>query len=201
MKTRILSALIVCSLCYQANAGRISSVSKTGGNGEVPVITSLVEGGEAFTDRTHVLVNIPTELSSDGSIPDLIQLSNSDKENSPLRHDVSLSQLSLLYVGLDDRLPAQPLPWMSDPGMTGLPSEFFDTGAQIDIDESADGTINQTFSLWATLAPAGTYSLFENNFGGNMYIAFADNKLVPEPSSIALVLMGLAGIVSRIRRR
>lgn len=204
MKTRILSALIVCSLCYQANAARITSVSKIGGTAEVPVITELTEGVEAYTDRNHILVNIPSELSSDGSVPTSLQLSNDDKgAGAALQHQVTLGQLSILYIGLDDRLPAQPLDWMNNTSITGLPAGFHDTGAHIDIDESADGSINQTFSLWATLAPAGTYTLEGQTagFGGNQYIVFADNKLVPEPGSITLVLLGLAGMVARVRRR
>ena len=143
MKTKlVVSALIVFGACLQAQAARISAVSKTGGSGEVPAITDLTEGVLAFTDRTHTLVNVPTALINDGDIPTLVQLSNDDKTSSPLSHDVTVSQLSLLYVGLDDRLTTQPLPWMSSPGDTGLPAAFFDTGAQIDIDE---GAVRQAF--------------------------------------------------------
>ena len=184
-----------------AHAAIISNVTKTGGNGEVPVVAPLVNGVEAYTDRTHLLVDIPTEFEDDA---ELIQVSNSDNESTPLQYDVSLNNLTVLYVGLDDRLTSQPLSWMSDPTMTGLPTAFFDTGRQISIDEDADGSINQTFSLWATIAPAGTYSLFDQDDGGsrNMYVVFSDNKLViPEPAALSLLSVGLIGFVTCAARR
>ena len=203
MKKTIV-AVFVMFLGAQSHAAIITNVAKTGGSAEVPVVTPLLEGTAAFTDRTHALVNVPTEFED----AELIQLSNDDKSSDPLQHDVTIGNLAVLYVGLDDRIndgKGQPLPWMADPGMTGLPTAFFDTGRQIDIDEGANGSIENTFSLWATIAPAGTYSLFEQTDGGsrNMYIAFADNKLIsiPEPTSLSLIAIGICGMVSLMRRR
>ena len=156
----------------------------------------LVEGVEAYTDRTHILVNIPDDL--EGS--DYLQVSNSDKSSVPYELEVS-TNFGLLYIGLDDRLPAQPLDWMNDTAFTGLPDVFFDTGEQIDIDESADGDIDQTFSLWVALAPPGTYRLGTLDFGGNNYIVAGSWKLVPEPSSIAMLGLGVLGLVGMVRRR
>ena len=196
---RATFALVTLLAASQVQGAFISSVVKTGGNDQVPVITDLVEGVEAFTDRNHILVNVPTALES-GDQPQLVQLSNDDKSSTDVNHAVTIDKLSILYVGLDDRFD-QPKPWMNDPGYTGLPTTFFDTGAQIDIDEGADGSINQSFSLWATLAPAGTYNLGTNETSGNMYIVFADNKLIPEPGTISLLGMGVLGLLGIARRR
>ncbi len=205
MWTRIYGIATAVALfsCLPAQAAFISSVSKTGGNGEVPVIVDLAEGVEAYTDRTHILVNVPADLLGDADAAQLVQLSNSDKTSVPLQHDITFDRLSVIYVGLDDRLTSQPLSWMNDTGATGLPNGFFDTGAQIDIDESANGSIDQTFSMWATLAPAGTYSFYEQDDGGsrNMYIVIADDHiLVPEPSCLALVIFGVLGLALRRKK-
>lgn len=202
--------LLLGSAAEQTMAGSvIASASKVSGNATAVNLSDggLAEGVEAFVDRTHVLVNVPAELIG----ADLLQVSNDDKESVPYELNVTLNQLGLLYVGLDDRLldgdnttPAQPLPWMLDSSMTGLPDIFYDTNVNIDIDESNDGSINQSFSLWVALAPPGTYSLLEqNNTGGrNNYIVFGSRTLVvPEPSTWLLLSFGIAGLAGLKRRR
>ena len=91
---------------------------------------------------------------------------------------------------------------MEDVTFTGLPTKFFDTGRQVDLDEDANGGVDQTYSLWATIAPPGTYTLGASGADGNMYIAIADNKLlVPEPASIWLVVLGALGLIGTRRRK
>ena len=142
-----LIAMFVVAWGLQAQAALITGASKIAGNATPINLLSggLAENVAAYTDRTHILVNIPADLV--GS--DLVQVSNSDKQSDPYQIDVTFGSPAVFYVGLDDRDP-QPLPWMTNQAFSGLPGPFFDTGAQIDIDESADGTINQTFSLWAS---------------------------------------------------
>jgi hypothetical protein len=194
----VILGLAVTVVGAQSKAATISGATKISGNATPINLLSggLAEGVLAYTDRTHVLVNIPDDIEGG----DLVQVSNSDKESNPYQVDVTVGNLGILYVGLDDR-SVQPRPWMDDPGQTGLPSKFFNTGAKVDIDESADGDVDQTFTLWAVLAPPGTYSLGANLHSGNNYLIIADKKLVPEPSAGLLACLGIAGVAGAIRRR
>ena len=206
MRRQQCVSLLICGLLmlvgtpYLFAGTFISSIDKIAGNAEVPNIldAGLVEGVEAYTDRDHVLLNIHPLLVG----ADLVQLSNSDKTSVPYQTDVTFARpVSALYIGLDDRLTTQPLAWMNDSAMTGLPNGFFDTGVDIDIDEGNDGAIDQTFSMWVTLAaPAGTYSLYEQDDGGsrNMYILVGSDTLVaiPEPSTLVLACLGVLACIT-----
>ena len=169
---------VVFAAANLAHAGSvISSIEKISGNATDIALhqEGLSEQVEAFTDRNHRLVNVPDALK--GS--DLVRLSNSDKFTMH-QVNVTFDHTADFYVAIDDRIRPQPLPWMQDPAKTGLPGVFSDSGLNVDIDEigqsNADvGNIDNTFSLWVTSAPPGTYSLFEQNLGRelNMYIPFA----------------------------
>ncbi len=232
LRTSILAALAMLLSCLPVQAGFISSVVKTGGNGSCgadgcPKIDwdVLNTTNLARNDRSHTLIDIPSELMEDNIIEpseraEMIQFSNSDKSSADVEHQVTLSRLSALYVGIDNRqfggaggvsLQTSQYSWMSDTSFTGLPSGFINTGRVIGVDENNDGTANQYFTLFATLAPAGTYTLgAHEDTGGvagpgnnNMYIAIADDHVlaVPEPAGVALAVFGLVSLVALRRKR
>lgn len=225
LKTTILAATAAMLCSLPAHAGFISSVTKTGGNASCgadgcPSLDweALSDTGLARNDRTHTLLEIPDELLEDNAtqpseIAEMIQLSNSDKGSSDVQHDITLSRLSILYIGIDNRqfdgpggttIQTNEYSWMSDTGRTGLPGPFINTHRVVGVDENNDGSANQYFTLFAAIAPAGTYSLFDHEGGGNnMYVVIADDHVlapVPEPAGIALSIVGLLGLAA-LRRR
>ena len=202
MRFKLCVAMLSLALLSSSSAfgAVITDAVKLAGNGTA---INLVEGGladgvDAYTDRNHVLVDVPAALI--GS--DLIQVSNSDKTSNPYELSIT-TNLGLIYIGLDDRLTSQPLSWMNDSAYTGLPDGFLNTGTQIGIDEGNNGSVDQTFTLWAALAGPGTYTLGKQDDGGsrNNYIVLGSRTLIPEPSSVTILALGLMGLISLIRRR
>ena len=225
-KYAIAACLAMFAMASTLNAGFISSVTKANGNDSFgaagdPNLDFVVlnDTNLARNDRAHTLIDIPSELMEDNmtqpaEIAEMVQLSNSDKGSPDVVHSITLSRLSVLYVGIDNRqfdngggttVQGTQYSWMSDQGFTGLPSPFISTNEIIGVDENNNGEANQYFTLFAAIAPPGTYQLGAHEGGGNnMYIVLADDHLlyaVPEPSSIALAGLGVLGVAALRRRR
>ena len=96
MKTRILSALIVCLIGIQANASIISSVTAISSS-VTPTVETLSEGINVYHDRSpgHRMVNIPPEFNGDA---DVVVTSNSDKTRGDFQLEVTTDTLGILYV-------------------------------------------------------------------------------------------------------
>lgn len=224
-KTSILAVAAIMLSSLPVQAGFISSVVKTNGNDSCGAAgcpdldwVALNDTNLARNDRSHTLIEIPDELLEDNAtqpdeIAEMIQLSNSDKAATDILHEVTLSRLSVLYVGIDNRqfdngggttVQTNEYSWMSDTSFTGLPSAFINTGRIIGVDENNNGSANQYFTLFAAIAPAGTYTLGAHEGGGNnMYIVIADDHVlaVPEPAGVALAMFGVLGIAALRRKK
>jgi hypothetical protein len=184
----------------------------------------------AFVDRNHRYVN----ASFPGDTPlvplppylvggEYIMSGNDNRDNNSYRLDVTLSPLvqeAVVYMLIDNRLldtnnadpptfgPAN-MQWILDQGWIPVATgnnRFGDINRpdEVGIDESADGTINQWFSVYG-LAVSGTFSLFQaNNAGQNMYgVVVVPTIVVPEPGTCALAFLGVLGVLAarRLRRR
>jgi len=137
---------------------------------EPQIADSLEEGSLTFVDRTHIYVEIPESLVG----AEYVIVANDNKNMSSYELDLTISRNATVYVFVDNRmggaaggLDVEPnidgMPWLGDMG-------FVDTGMDIGIDESADGSINQYFSIFALDVKAGITTIFGNTegHGGNM---------------------------------
>jgi hypothetical protein len=139
-----------------------------------------------------------------------IMSGNDNRDNNPgYRLDVTIGTPATAYLLIDNRMsvstaaddPADPptfdathMQWVVDnlwlPTTNGL-NRLGDVTRpdEVPIDEGADNTINNWFSVYRHVFPAGTFSLFQPDNGGqNMYgvVVIA----IPEPAT-ALLLVGL----------
>lgn len=205
-RTCVASAMVATLFCGQANGQVISEVRAINSTA-TPTIETVFEGINVYRDEApgHRLVNIPCEFVE--SPTEVIVSSNGERTNPDYQLEVTVGRLAVLYILLDDRHEhGQPLDWMLDMARTGLPLVFFDTGALVEVDadstlESVGDSIDSTFSIWATLAPAGTYQFYSQDFGdeSSHYVMMAHSlgplggteviACVPEPNSLCLLVV------------
>jgi hypothetical protein len=140
---------------------------------EEPLIgpNPLDEGELVFNDRTHIYADVPPFFIG----ADYVMLANDNKNHSAYELDITFSRSATLYVFVDNRTGGAAGGKGVDPIITGMPwltdLGFIDTGEDIGIDESADGSINQYFSIFALDVSKGTVTIggCTQGHSGNMY--------------------------------
>jgi hypothetical protein len=172
----------------------------------------------AMVDRSHRYLD---DLTNNVLIPsyligaDYIMSGNDNRDNASYRLDVTVSETARAYMLIDARLgdatnttpptfgPTS-MQWILDQGWTGMSTgnnRALSTAVpdELALDEAADGTINQYYTIYYKDFAAGTFSLFQaDNVGQNMYgVVVAP---IPEPGTLALMGLGLAGILRRRSR-
>lgn len=220
----LVTAVLVASAGI-AQAALITNVVRTGGNtktGKPPIgdyngtTTPLpgmdggvIDGNGTFSDRNHVWADTPPEVMG----AEYIRTMNDDKNMSTFQMQVTVGSSCILGLAIDNRignegsipgdlegrknlnpnLVAAGMQWVIDMG-------FVDTGLNIGIDESANQTIDQYFSIFSKVVGPGTYTFYAQNDltnagGRNMYGVAA---MIPEPMTLSLLALG-GLIVSRKR--
>jgi hypothetical protein len=179
----------------------------------------------SFVDRNHVYSNhVGTAVPAGFNIPaylvggEYIMSGNDNRDNATYRLDVTVANPSTVYMLIDNRLgdPNSPnadppsfgptkMQWILDQGWTATNRGLNRTGNtavpdEVPLDEGANGSIENWYSVYQRSVPAGTFSLLQgDNAGQNMYGVVV--VAIPEPSTIALAGCAVVGIAIAIRRR
>lgn len=181
-------------------------------------VGTFASGVASFVDRNHRFLNDPAGLPVPAYLLGLeyIMSGNDNRDNAAYRLDVTLATPSVMYLLIDNRLsdgdgltpptfgPAA-MQWVVNQGWSPTANGLNRTSNparpdEIGIDEGADGTINNYYSIYTKAVPAGTATLLQaDNAGRNMYSVVVAS--VPEPGTVALGALGAAGLVLFARRR
>ena len=171
-KRMVYLILLVALFAGSANAQQfITSVAMRNGSDPPQIAPDpLAEGSLTFVDRTHVYADVPEFILG----AQYVMLANDDKGISAYELDLTFMINATLYVFVDNRMGGAAggkdvnpnidgMPWLTDMG-------FVDTGEDIGIDESNDGSINQYFSIFSLAVEAGTITIYGDTegHGGNM---------------------------------
>jgi fibronectin type 3 domain-containing protein len=161
----------------------------------------------AYVDRNHAYTNAA------GTVPmppylvgqEYIMCGNDNRDNAGYRLDVYVATAVDVYLLIDNRLydgvSADPptfgptsMQWVLDEGWQPVLNGINRNGDpnvpdEVGIDESADGTINQWFSVYKKSFPAGSFQLKQaDNAGRNMYgVVVVSVTPPPAPSNLQAV--------------
>lgn len=180
-KIVLVFAVVVCA-AQVSQAAIIGELHRHGGSANDPPQRArepLDEDRLSFVDRTHEYNEVPEEIRG----AQYIIVANNDKTVADYAIEVVLFHDATVYLFLDNRLGHGETPggdpnlppdifsaemnWVADMG-------FADTGMDIGIDESGDGSIDQWSSVYALDVSAGPIMLLQQNdatnpSGRNMY--------------------------------
>jgi hypothetical protein len=198
-------------------ADLIQNLGGTGSTGSPAAVVAsapLAEGSVVYQDRVHTYSGIPSSLLG----LTYVQTRNSDKNQTSVAITFDLTAQAAVFLLIDNRIgdgiggitPATGtdnpptlgngvMDWVGNMG-------FKDTGLDVGIDENANGDINNTYSVFSATLDAGSYTFGTqydttiNGPGGRNFYTFAVAP-VPEPSTMALVGLGAAGLLFRVARR
>ncbi|MCA9265034.1 MAG: PEP-CTERM sorting domain-containing protein [Planctomycetales bacterium] len=186
----------------------------------------------AFVDRRHAYTDAPVgtalagtiQLPADALIPsyllggEYIMSGNDNRDNPDYRLDVTVDRPASVFMLIDNRLSdgdgntpptfdSTHMQWILDEGWfpltTGL-NRFNNPliPDEVGIDEDADGSLNQFYSVYFKEVPAGTFTLKQaDNSGQNMYGVVVVSQPAPEPGSLALAGLSILGGLGMLRRR
>jgi len=171
--------VVLVAVALPANAQVITGVMRYNPNtassmAQVRVAPQpLAEGVRPYADRTHILSYVPKALVG----AQYVLMSNEDKYNPYHELHITIGQPGALYLYIDARVgtnvrgptatanpAAAGMTWVAELG-------FIDTGLKMTIDENADGTLDNYYSVFSLQVTPGVIVLKAQNdsFAGGPY--------------------------------
>jgi hypothetical protein len=155
---------------------------------------TFVDRNHRYTHADPALAQLPGYLVG----AEYIMNGNDNRDNPTMTMDVTVSRAVQVYLLIDNRLSdtdgatpptfdAAHMQWVVDEGWAPVSTgvhHLRTAGApdEVGIDEGADGTINQWYSVYTKTFPAGTFRLKQaDNTGQNMYGAVVKAGQLPLP--------------------
>ena len=163
--------LIVAAAAFPVNGQVIANVDRRNPNDVswmafVRVAPEpLGDGVPAYADRTHTYQDVPESLLG----AEYVLMSNDDKYNPDHELHVTVGQRGTLYLFIDNRVGTHIIsrtisPNLAAAGMTWVAEMgFVNTGMKMAVDENADGTIDNYYTVFSKSVLPGVIVLKAQN--------------------------------------
>jgi len=205
------------TIANEPTTGAVGSSFTVGSFGHLA--PTFVDRNHRYSDHTVQATAVPPDFRIPAYLVgnEYIMSGNDNRDNAMYRLDVTVRNPSTVYMLIDNRLGdpnssnADPpsfgptkMQWILDQGWLPTANGLNRTANpavpdEVPLDEGANNTIDQWYSVYRRDVPVGTFSLFQaDNAGQNMYGVVV--AVIPEPSSIALLGGAAIGLVLVFRR-
>ena len=128
----------------------------------------LMDGAPVFSDRDYTWVDVPAEYV--GS--EYVSTFNTDKDSTAapdVTYEVTISQPAFVWITIDDDIQDTPHQDIADQATAAFadPGTFVDTGIDLVVRQSPDGSWDRLTNVFGAELPAGTYVFGQTSIPGS----------------------------------
>jgi len=128
----------------------------------------LMDGAPVFSDRDYTWVDVPAEYV--GS--EYVSTFNTDKDSTAapdVTYEVTISQPAFVWITIDDDITTAPHQDIADQATAAFadPGTFVDTGIDLVVRQSPDGSWDRLTNVFGAELPAGTYVFGQTSIPGS----------------------------------
>lgn len=223
-----ISSAAIVSIAETGLGGDAAAIPSTGFGEDALTFSDRTHehNGAAFDAATNLLSTSGTNIVPLPSYlvgGDYVRFANNARENAGYSAMVGADVPSNWYLLIDNRVDgvagnnSSPnttdavlggsLQWVIDGGWTRVNTGISPNG-QADytgVDEGGGATmgpgvgLNQFYSVWTLPAQSNSVTVSNNGIGGNNMISLVAGAPIPEPSSMGLLALAMAGLLRRRR--